>query len=462
MRTSWRNTILTTATALAALAVGMPAAPAFAATPSVRVNEVESSGGSPGDWVELVNTGTTAVDLSGWIVRDNDNSHAYTIASGTSLAVGAFLALDVESAYGLGSSDSARLYLADGSTLVDSYTWTSHASTTYGRCADGTGAFTTTVAATKGAANSCPPPAPVTWPGGSAVAVADASNVFGTNLSGLSFSSSTVLWAVDNGPGKLYRLIPSGSTWIRDTATGWSSGKTLRYASGSGDPDAEGVVSTPDGLFVATERDNGSSGTSLPKILRYDTTSTATTINAAAEWNLKADLPSVDANSGLEGITWVPDSFLTAHGFFDEHTGAAYNPADYAGHGSGLFFVGLEANGTVYAYALTQSGGSFTRVATFGSGFSSVMELTYDAATGHLWSVCDNTCSGRTAILDVNAQGRFAVTATYNRPSGMSNYNNEGFAISPLCSSGSKQVVWSDDDNDGGHALRSGTLNCTA
>jgi hypothetical protein len=459
LRTHWRRHVLATAAALSLLTVGLTASPASAAATTVRINEVESSGGSPGDWVELVNSGTAPVDVSGWIVKDNDNSHAYTIAAGTTMAAGAHLALDVESAYGLGSSDSARLYLADGSTLVDSYTWTSHASTTYGRCPDATGAFTTTLASTKGTANSCAVPIS-TWPGGTSIATADAANVFGENLSGLSFGSASVLWAVDNGPSKLYRLIPSGANWTPDTTSGWSAGKTLNYPGGSGDPDAEGVVSTPDGLFVSTERDNDHNGTSKPEILRFDTSGTTTSLNAAAEWNLTADLPSVDANSGLEGIAWIPDTYLTAHGFRDEHTGAAYNPASYAGHGSGLFFAGLEANGTIYAYALTQTGTGYTRVATITSGFPAVMELEFDPATGHLWAVCDDTCSGRASTLDIGGSGQFALTATYNRPSGMPNYNNEGFAISPTCTSGLKTVVWSDDTNDGSHALRAGTLNC--
>lgn len=441
--------------ALTALVVGLAAAPAAAADPSpVRINEIESSGGSPGDWVELVNTGTAAADVSGWVVKDDDDGHSFKIPSGTALGAGAHLALDVESAYGLGSSDSVRLF--NGSTLVDSYSWTAQAGTTYGRCPDGTGAFTTTAAVTKGAPNSCAV-AITTWPGGTAVTIADAANVFGTNLSGLSFESSSVLWAVQNGPSKLYRLAPSGATWTPNAT------KTLHYATGSGDPDAEGVVVTPDGTFVATERDNSNDSTSLPKILRFDTSSTAATLNAAAEWNLSADLPGLPANAGPEGIAWIPDTFLTAHGLRDEHTGATYSPAGYPGHGSGLFFAGVEATGTIYAYALTQAGGGYTRVATIASGFPGVMDLEFEPATGHLWAACDDTCQGRTSTLDLNAQGRFAVTATFNRPTGMANYNNEGFAIAPqtACAGGHKPVVWSDDSNDSSHALRAGTLNCT-
>jgi hypothetical protein len=453
--------VFTAAVAMTTVVLGLSGGPASAQDPStVRINEIESSGGSPGDWVEIVNTGTAAVDVSKWVVKDDDDSHSFKIPSGTSLAAGAFLALDVESSFGLGSSDSARLYTAGGTTLVDSYTWTSHATTTYGRCPDGTGAFTTTTAPTKAAANACAQPAGTTWPGDSAVTVADAANVFGTNLSGLSFESASVLRAVRNGPSTLYRLTPSGTTWQPTPA----SGQALHYADGSGDPDAEGVVVTPDGTFVSTERDNDNDSTSRPEILRFDAASTATSLNATGTWNLTADLPSLPANSGIEGISWIPDTFLTAHAFHDEHTGAAYDPASYPGHGGGLFFAGVEANGTVYAYALTQTGGGFTRVATITSALTGVMDLEFEPATGHLWAACDDTCQGHTTTLDLNAQGRFAVTHTYDRPAGMANYNNEGFAIAPqtACTGGHKPVLWSDDTDDGGHALRAGTLNCTS
>jgi hypothetical protein len=49
----------------------------------------------------------------------------------------------------------SRLFAPGGVTLVDSYTWTAHASTTYARCPDGTGAFQTATTSTKGTANDC-------------------------------------------------------------------------------------------------------------------------------------------------------------------------------------------------------------------------------------------------------------------------------------------------------------------
>ncbi len=78
-------------------------------TPDVRINEVESSGGIPGDWVELYNADTVAADLSGWVVRDNDDDHAYAIPAGTVLAPGAFYVVEEAALdYGLGGADSVH------------------------------------------------------------------------------------------------------------------------------------------------------------------------------------------------------------------------------------------------------------------------------------------------------------------------------------------------------------------
>jgi hypothetical protein len=286
--------------------------------------------------------------------------------------------------------------------------------------------------------------AAATWPGGSTTRTADGTNVFGTNLSGLSFESAGVVWAVKNGPSTLYRLVPSGSTWKVDQK------RSLAFADGQGDPDAEGVVHTPDGLFVAVERDNDNGGVSRPMILKYGTGGTA-----VAEWEL-GGMPDVDPNDGPEAISWVPDSYLTSNGFKDS-SGRIYNPADHPGHGSGLFFVGLEATGEVYVYAL--QGAEAKLLNRFASGHPQVMDLEFDGSK--LWAICDNNCGGRTTTLAVSG-GSFKVTATYNRPSGLPNVNLEGFAISPSCVNGKKVVLWADDNNTNGHALRSGSVNCTA
>lgn len=469
----WRRRLALLLAALAgpALAAGtLLASPAQAApADDVRINEVVTTG-SVNDSIELYNKGTTAVDISGWILKDDDDSHKYQIATGTTLAPGAFRPFDVHGQFGLGSQDQARLYLPDGSTLVDSFSWSSHSNPSWSRCPDGTGAFQA-APLTLGAANNCGGgtgggggASPVAWPGSGSVATADASNVFGQDLSGL-FQEGGVMWGAQNS-GKLWRLVPDGSGgWKPDTTGGWTSGKTLRYPGGSGTPDSEGVTLTgagsAGGAFVASERNGDVSGMSRLSVLRYDVGGAGTTLTAAKEWNLTSDLPSVDSNLGFEGITWVPDTYLTGAGFKDESTGAAYDPSRYGSHTGGVIFVGVEGTGMVYGYVL-QDSGTYTRVASISSGMAGVMELQWEPQASRLWVVCDNTCNGQHRTMQVDTSGAFAATAVYDRPSGMPNINNEGFSVAGAdeCVAGSKPVYWADDDNDSGHALRKGSITC--
>ena len=449
-----------------------------APTVPIKINEAESNGDAT-DWVELANPTGSAYDASGLVLRDDtdgdDANHAMTLPAGSSVPANGYLAVDVP--FGLGSADQARLFAVGGLTLVDSTSWAAHANPTWGRCPDMTGSFTNTQISTKGAKNVCPGDIVADpWPGGSAVTTVDEPGLATSNMSGLYYQgsgSSTpgTLWAVRNGsPEAMYKLVKSGGSWVADTGD-WATGKQLRYPGGTGNPDAEGITFTDAGIaggaFVSTERDNGVSGTSRPAILRFDPNTSGTSLTATNDWNLTADLPGLGANLGLEGITWVPDSYLTAKGF-KQDGGATYDPADFPHHGTGLFFVGVENDGKVYAYALDLTGNGYTRVASFASGFPAVMDLSFEKETQKLWVVCDDTCQGRTARFDVDTtagatQGTFVAVNHYERPSGMANLNNEGFATTPRseCVSGLKPVFWADDGDTGGNSIRQGTLSCT-
>ena len=153
---------------------------------------------------------------------------------------------------------------------------------------------------------------------------------------------------------------------------------------------------------------------------------------------------------------------LVANGFYDESKGRAYLPADYADHGTGLFFVGLEANGSVYVYALNHVSSTFTRIATIVSGFPGIMDLAYDRESGYLWGICDDTCANTAAILEIDKTagsttlGRFLSLRRYARPSTLPNVNNEGFTFAPNseCVANRKPVFWADDNETAGHTLR--------
>ena len=62
-----------------------------------------------------------------------------------------------------------------------------------------------------------------------------------------------------------------------------------------------------------------------------------------------------------------------AQSFFDEGKGHTYNPAEYPDHGTGFFFLGLEANGMIYVYAPDHSGAEGVGVDAQGNVYGAVV-----------------------------------------------------------------------------------------
>ncbi|GGA60042.1 hypothetical protein GCM10011490_07730 [Pseudoclavibacter endophyticus] len=425
----------------------------------VRINEVESSGGDPGDWVELANVGTDPVDVSGFVVRDDDDDHTYEIPGDTTIAPGGYLVIDdVDLGFGLGGNDQVRLWDAAGA-LLDEVSWSSHASTTLARCPDGTGPFAESLAPTKGGPNSCEGDLEIgPWPGPDTVEFGDAAGTFDGDLSGLDYDESRgILWAVVNGTGALWALEQDDTVWT--PAAGWESGKQVRFADGAGVPDAEGVSVGPDGqLYIGVERDGDASGVSRNTVLQVDPDASGNELIATNEWNLNSVLPATGANSGVEAVEWVPAD--AAAGLVDE-SGAAYDAANSPGALPGVFFVGVEATGQVTALALSPDGTADV-IATIDPGMGGVMALDYDSVLDVLWVVCDEACDGLAAQL---ALGMPDAAITYvARPGDMDNVANEGFATSPqsFCVDGLRPVWYADDNNTDGHSIRVGALACEA
>ncbi len=237
----------------------------------VKFTEVESNGGTPGDWAELYNTGSTTVDLSGFVFKDNDDTHLVLTARGDDDRSGR-----LPRARGSGFRLRARRQRvgalvrhhrrAGRFVQLDrslDHDLTAAAPT---RAA----LFISTVSSSKGAANACVPTGPTSsaWPGQDDVSTVDGTGVFGGNLSGLTYepataSSPAVLWAVRNAArATLYRLIFDGTIWTPDTANGWGAGKALHYTTGLNNVDSEGVTLGEPGssaIYVATERNNDAS-----------------------------------------------------------------------------------------------------------------------------------------------------------------------------------------------------------
>ncbi|MET0974119.1 MAG: lamin tail domain-containing protein [Leifsonia sp.] len=415
-------------------------------------------------------------------------------------------------------------------TLVDSVDYTAGEAGTdesnnfgagaFARCPDGSGAFASVAAKSFGASNAdacttpltnpadvpaptlnCQPEAPsgtgtlpataltpAAWQGSASVTVADAQCAWktttgpeGRDISGLVFdpSNANVLYSVKN-KSWVYRLVKQGEVWVPDTSNGWSAGKEIFFP-GSSDPatnqpDSEGLTVGADGaLYVTTERNNAANTIPLNSILRFDPTQSGTQLIATDQWDLTAEFPELhagnktEANLGFEGVTFVPDSYLTGNGFVDQSTGKAYKPIDYPKHGTGLYFAALENDGKLYAYALNGDH-SFHRVAVVDTGMGHVMEVQFDADAQRIWAVCDNTCGVASTVLKVSATGSIVPDVAYAKPAALPNNNVEGFALAPnsTCVAGTKEVVWADDGIYGtgpgtaseGHALYSGRISC--
>lgn len=316
------------------------------------------------------------------------------------------------------------------------------------------------------------------WPGGSSVTVADQTCAWktttgpeGRDMSGLVFDPTNpdVLWAVKN-KSWVFRLVKQNGVWTPDTGSGWAAGKQIAFPGGTGLPDSEGLTVGGDGaLYITTERDNANNSVSLDSVLRFDPNAADSTLVPTTQWNLTADFPELlvagKSNLGFEGVTFVPDTYLVQHGFVDQSTEAAYDPAAYPDHGAGLYFAALENDGKLYGYALNTDGTSH-RVAVVDTGMGHVMDVQYDADLQRIWALCDNTCSVSSTLLKIDGAGAVVPDVVYAAPTGLPNVNVEGFAISSdsTCVDGTKEVVWSDDGISApgheGHALYSGTLPC--
>lgn len=107
-------------------------------------------------------------------------------------------------------------------------------------------------------------------------------------------------------------------------------------------------------------------------------------------------------------------------------------------------------------------------MATIASGFASVMDLQFGLELNQLWAIGDNTCTGRSTILAIDTNGasstfgQFVITQRFDRPVGLPDVNNEGFAVAAQaeCVGGQKPVFRADDSQTVGYSLRKGTVRC--
>lgn len=426
----------------------------------VVLNEVSNTSGE----VELLNTGPDAVDISGWELLDSTGTVVHTVPAATTLAAGAFYT--ATGVTGLDSADALTIRRSTDGASVVAFTWYEDGIASYSRCElFGDISYVETPSATFGAANTCPSLDTQPWPGSAEITTVDTANGFGDgdgngegDVSGAAFDPAdpSILWVVQN-KNTLHKMHKVEGTYV--AVDGWDGGKKIHFADGTGAVDSEGVTVGTDGsIYVTSERDNSNSSVSYNKILRYDVsdvTAETTDLTAVDEWDVNGFVVT-GTNLGLEGITFVPDAHLVDAGW--EVGGAPYTAASYPT--PGLFVTAVEGTGNLHFFSLTD-GAAPVEVKVEDSGFPFAMDVTYDADRDRLWALCDDSCGGVHNVLDV-VDGDLVVEASYARPAGMPNLNNEGMAIAPAstCADGTQEVVWTDDGDTDGFSLRAGDLPC--
>ncbi|WP_240541104.1 bifunctional metallophosphatase/5'-nucleotidase [Bifidobacterium colobi] len=305
------------------------------------------------DTVTIGSKNTVAVDISGYLIRDDKDSadHTYTVPDGTTVAAAgeAQFNLDQLAGIGLGKEDKVRVYDKSGK-LVLSFSWSGDdKNAVYVANTDADGMTkegdSTTDPSNPGTDPSNPGSGQLTvdaWPGLADVTALDGVDEFGAgqatgdhtdgNLSGLVYEPGAngaegTLWAADNdlnptlgvtgpkGAGSINKFVYKDGKWQQDPADGWTftkdgktkGGKQLHFKNGQGGVDSEGITLLPNangvldsskGVFIGAERNNEDKKVPVPSILEYDVTKAATDTNgdgaedltATHEWDLKSAL----------------------------------------------------------------------------------------------------------------------------------------------------------------------------
>lgn len=427
---------------------------------NVVINEVESKDPSGGnDYAEIYNNTDKAIDISGWYILDNDPKHkkdpAYLVKEGTSVPAKGFFVFEenVDFNFGLGGDDEVNLYDKDDK-LVDKFAWKSHANGTYARIPDGRGDFVDGKA-TKGKSNAIQEQAEkeinvetINWPGIDEVKVLDETSIFDLkDLSGLD-SHDGWIYGVNNKEGRfvIFKVVNDQVIF----APGFDNkGKAVKFIKDANNPkaigpDSEGITVDSKGrVYLAIERDNGEKNINKNMILQVaDPFKDKKEMLADKEWNITNLLPDVGANLGIETIEWV--SFDNINGLlYDQKNNKALDKNDYPNaYANGIFFVGLEANGHVYALVLEEDGKAEV-ISEIETGLGGVMSMDFDLANNVLWANADNDYNNIHNIIQFNGS-KIPKIVHVKVPKDMNiDLNNEGFMIDPEVSEdGLRPTYW--------------------
>jgi len=264
-------------------------------------------------------------------------------------------------------------------------------------------------------------------------------NDFHNDLSGAVWNSVTrTLWVCRNGPGgsnsKLWAIIEDGSGSFEIDYRDGLRGEWTAFG------DLEGITQadfSEDVVYLIIEGEE--------HIKEYDVSIYGTKV-LNNDWNTRDYLP-LNGGSGAEGITFVPDTFLTVAGFVDED-GSPYVSTEGMG---GLMFVCHQNGGRIYVFDLDRTDASFVFVGEYKTDYSESAALEFDRSTGYLYVWHDSShdilsVSDLTSIAVVGESYRqFNIIESFTGPN---HANNEGIAVVSKddCLEGKRSFMMTIDD----------------
>ncbi len=268
---------------------------------------------------------------------------------------------------------------------------------------------------------------------------------FGKNLSGAHWNSeSRTLWVCVNAPGKFLALVEDGAGSFKvDTR----NGQRGEFSPGG---DLEGVTQVDlkeQAVFVLAEGED--------VVRKYDT-SVYGTVKLLQAWNIHAFVPT-SGGAGSEGISFVPDAWLTVKGFVDK-AGAPYTSRNGMG---GLMFVAHQNGGGVYVFDLSPTTPTVTFVGSYKTARSESSGLEFDRSTGRLY-VWHNLGSNYFEVVDLasvalaDGSRQLRTLQEFDGPKGG---NLEGIALTPVTANEHGFFITDDDNQDGAALMRFRNFN---
>ena len=260
---------------------------------------------------------------------------------------------------------------------------------------------------------------------------------FQNNVSGASWNPTTrTFWVCRNGgPSAFWALTEDGSNSLIIATN--AAGVQGKYDPGSGD--FEGICQSDyseEVVYLLAE--------SSEEIREYDISNYGSPI-LNRRWDISAYIPTSGAY-GPEGITFVPDEWLSNEHFVDRH-GQPYTSTNGM---HGLMFVAHQNGGRIYVFDLNRSNGICQFVGAYKTSRSESSGLEFDRSSGLLY-VWHNIGPNYLEVTELSSyqdgsEQRLTPLAEFYGPK---SGNLEGIALTPAATTDNWCLIVDDDNQDG-------------